>query len=78
MFKSAFLTFSIGALLTALLIFFFEPRHDITLLCPKMATFGGIDGRAIHHHYGAGGAKNRHGNGNHCGDFWATFDGNAD
>nr|WP_253202375.1 DMT family transporter [Acinetobacter soli] len=31
-FKSAFLTFSVGALITALLIFYFEPRHSLTLL----------------------------------------------
>lgn len=45
MFKSAFLTFSIGALLTALLIFFFEPRHDITLLdVPKWQLLGALMG----------------------------------
>lgn len=44
-FKSAFLTFSIGALLTALLIFFFEPRHDITLLdVPKWQLLGALMG----------------------------------
>ncbi|MEJ4044196.1 DMT family transporter [Erwinia sp. SLM-02] len=31
-FRSAFLTFSLGALVSALLIFFFEPAHDLTLL----------------------------------------------
>lgn len=44
-FKSAFLTFSVGALLTALLIFFFEPRHDITLLdVPKWQLLGALMG----------------------------------
>ncbi|MFC0322251.1 DMT family transporter [Gallibacterium melopsittaci] len=44
-FKSAFLTFSIGALLTALLIFFFEDRHSVTLLdVPKWQLMGALLG----------------------------------
>ena len=31
-FKSAFLTFSVGALVTALLIFFFEPKQAVSLI----------------------------------------------
>ena len=44
-FKSAFLTFSVGALITALLILFFEPRHSITLLdVPKWQLLGAFCG----------------------------------
>ncbi|OBX09250.1 membrane protein [Gallibacterium salpingitidis] len=44
-FKSAFLTFSIGALLTALLIFFFEKPQQITLLdVPKWQLMGALLG----------------------------------
>ncbi|WP_369790642.1 DMT family transporter [Rouxiella sp. WC2420] len=44
-FGSAFLTFSIGALVTALLIFFFEPKHDLTLLdVPKWQLLGAFCG----------------------------------
>lgn len=44
-FKSAFLTFSVGALLTALLIFFFEPKHSVTLLdVPKWQLLGAMFG----------------------------------
>lgn len=73
-FKSAFLTFSIGALLTALLIFFFEPRYEISLLdVPKWQLLGALMGvpyiiimvLAV---------QNRHSNGNHCSDFRATVD----
>ena len=40
-FKSAFLTFSVGALVTDLLIFFVEPKQAITLLpsCPLIAAW---------------------------------------
>lgn len=31
-FRCAFLTFSLGALVTGLLIFYFEPAHSLTLL----------------------------------------------
>ncbi|AYL06351.1 DMT family transporter [Enterobacter kobei] len=44
-FKSAFLTFSVGALVTALLIFFFEPKHAVTLLdVPKWQLLGAMFG----------------------------------
>lgn len=44
-FKSAFLTFSVGALITALLIFFFEPQHAVTLLdVPKWQLLGAFCG----------------------------------
>ncbi|BCG09492.1 MULTISPECIES: DMT family transporter [Buttiauxella] len=44
-FRSAFLTFSVGALVTALLIFFFEPKHAITLLdVPKWQLLGALCG----------------------------------
>ena len=40
-FKSAFLTFSVGALVTALLIFFFEPKQVVTLMdVPKWQLLG--------------------------------------
>ena len=42
-FKSAFLTFSIGALVTGLLIFFFEPKHAVTLMdVPKWQLMFGV------------------------------------
>lgn len=44
-FKSAFLTFSVGALVTALLIFFFEPKQAATLLdVPKWQLLGAMFG----------------------------------
>lgn len=44
-FRSAFLTFALGALVTALLIFFFEPAHSITLLdVPKWQLLGAFCG----------------------------------
>ncbi|MFP2514188.1 DMT family transporter [Buttiauxella agrestis] len=44
-FRSAFLTFSVGALVTALLIFFFEPKHALTLLdVPKWQLLGALCG----------------------------------
>ncbi|NDJ57516.1 DMT family transporter [Enterobacteriaceae bacterium 4M9] len=44
-FKCAFLTFSVGALITGLLIFFFEPRHAVTLLdVPKWQLLGAMFG----------------------------------
>lgn len=44
-FRSAFLTFSIGALVTALLIFFFEPKQTVTLLdVPKWQLLGALCG----------------------------------
>ena len=44
-FKSAFLTFSVGALITALLIFFFEPNHTVTLMdVPKWQLLGALCG----------------------------------
>ncbi len=53
-FKSAFLTFSVGALVTALLIIFFEPKQAVTLLdVPKWAmsmlidNFGWLGNAAI-------------------------------
>lgn len=43
--KSAFLTFSVGALITGLLIFFFEPKHAINLLdVPKWQLLGAMFG----------------------------------
>ncbi len=43
--KSAFLTFSVGALITALLIFFFEPKQAVTLLdVPKWQLLGAMFG----------------------------------
>ncbi|MNG57215.1 hypothetical protein D3C79_153170 [compost metagenome] len=44
-FKSAFLTFSVGALVTGLLIFFFEPKHAISLMdVPKWQLLGAMFG----------------------------------
>jgi len=44
-FRSAFLTFSLGALVSALLIFFFEPAYDLTLLdVPKWQLLGALCG----------------------------------
>jgi len=44
-FKSAFLTFSVGALITALLILFFEPKQAITLMdVPKWQLLGAMFG----------------------------------
>lgn len=44
-FRSAFLTFSVGALITALLIFFFEPKQTVTLLdVPKWQLLGALCG----------------------------------
>lgn len=44
-FRSAFLTFSIGALVTALLIFFFEPKQALTLMdVPKWQLLGALCG----------------------------------
>lgn len=44
-FRSAFLTFSVGALVTALLIVFFEPAHSVTLLdVPKWQLLGAMFG----------------------------------
>jgi len=44
-FKSAFLTFSVGAVMTALLIFFFEPNHSVTLMdVPKWQLLGALCG----------------------------------
>lgn len=44
-FKSAFLTFSVGAVVTALLIFFFEPSHSTTLMdVPKWQLLGALCG----------------------------------
>ena len=44
-FKSAFLTFSVGALVTGLLIFFFEPKHSLTLMdVPKWQLLGAMFG----------------------------------
>ncbi|WGY46878.1 MULTISPECIES: DMT family transporter [unclassified Vibrio] len=44
-FRCAFLTFSIGALVTALLIFYFEPKHSVTLLdVPKWQLLGAMCG----------------------------------
>lgn len=43
--KSAFLTFSLGALVTALLIFYFEPVQAVTLLdVPKWQLMGAMLG----------------------------------
>jgi len=44
-FKCAFLTFSVGALITALLVFFFEPHHATTLAdVPKWQLAGAMFG----------------------------------
>jgi transporter family-2 protein len=59
-FKSAFLTFSVGALVTALLIFFFEPKQAVTLLdVPKWQLLGAMFGVPYCDH-GRGGAAHRH------------------
>lgn len=43
--KCAFLTFSVGALVTALLIFYFEPKQAVTLLdVPKWQLLGAMLG----------------------------------
>ncbi|HFZ8993496.1 TPA: DMT family transporter [Citrobacter freundii] len=44
-FKSAFLTFSVGALITGLLVLFFEPKHAVSLLdVPKWQLTGALLG----------------------------------
>lgn len=44
-FRCTFLTFSVGALITGLLIFYFEPRHALTLLdVPKWQLLGAMCG----------------------------------
>ncbi|SJL84972.1 DMT family transporter [Vibrio palustris] len=44
-FRCAFLTFSIGALVTALLIFYFDKGHDLTLMdMPKWQLLGAMCG----------------------------------
>lgn len=44
-FRCAFLTFSVGALVTALLIFYFEPKQSVTLLdVPKWQLLGAMCG----------------------------------
>ncbi|WP_456295468.1 DMT family transporter [Vibrio sp. AK197] len=44
-FRCAFLTFSVGALVTALLIFYFEPNHAVTLMdVPKWQLLGAMCG----------------------------------
>jgi len=44
-FKSAFLTFSVGALVTAMLIFFFEPKQAVSLMdVPKWQLLGALCG----------------------------------
>lgn len=44
-FKSAFLTFSVGALVTALLILYFEPKQAVSLLeVPKWQLLGAFCG----------------------------------
>lgn len=44
-FRCAFLTFSLGALVTGLLIFYFEPAHSLTLLeVPKWQLLGAMCG----------------------------------
>ncbi|HBR7306746.1 TPA: DMT family transporter [Klebsiella aerogenes] len=44
-FKSAFLTFFVGAIITALLIFFFEPKQLVTLMdVPKWQLLGAMFG----------------------------------
>lgn len=44
-FKSAFLTFSVGAIITALFIFFFEPKQLVTLMdVPKWQLLGAMFG----------------------------------
>lgn len=44
-FRSAFLTFALGALVTALLIFFFEPKQTLTLMdVPKWQLLGALCG----------------------------------
>lgn len=44
-FRSAFLTFSIGALVTAMLIYLFEPSHAVTLMdVPKWQMIGAMFG----------------------------------
>ncbi len=58
-FKSAFLTFSVGALVTALLIFFFEPKQAVSLMdVPKWQLLGALR-RALYRDYGARGAAHR-------------------
>lgn len=44
-FRCAFLTFSVGTLITGLLIFYFEPSHTVTLLdMPKWQLLGAMCG----------------------------------
>ena len=61
-FRSAFLTFAVGGLITALLILYFEPHQTMTLLdVPKWQLLGAFGGSAYRHRDGHG-----------SGDFWPT------
>lgn len=76
--RSAFLTFATGALVTGLLILFFAPATSVNLLqVPKWQLLGALR-RALHRHYGAGGAADRHRYGYRGGDLWPADDEPAD
>ena len=71
-FRSAFLTFALGGLITALLILYFEPHQTMTLLdVPKWQLLGAFCG-VPYRDYGAGGSAYRHRDGHGSGDFWPT------
>jgi len=78
-FKSAFLTFSVGALVTALLIFFVEPKQAITLLdVPKWQLLGAMFGVPYIRDNGAGRAADRHRRRHGGGDLRPARDEHAD
>lgn len=70
-FKSAFLTFSVGALITGLLIFFFESPHAVSLAGrAEMATVGGDVRGTVHCHHGARRTAHWHCGRHRRGDIW--------
>ncbi len=78
MLRSAFLTFATGALVTGLLILFFAPATSVNLLQVPSGSCWALLRRALHRHYGAGGAADRHRYGYRGGDLWPADDEPAD
>lgn len=78
-FRSAFLTFAVGGVITALLIFYFEPRQTVTLLdVPKWQLLGAFCGVPYIVIMVLGGTAYWHRNGHGGGDFWPTGHESAD
>lgn len=77
-FRSAFLTFAVGALITALLIFILPPSVDNAAGCAEMAAAGRILRGSLYRDYGGGGAAYRYRDGHGGGNFWPTGHESAD